>query len=149
MTIVDTDRMFSKAATVTVSFIPSTTIANPSAGGQAYICLFFPKGFFNSGTSLPASVPGYELLDITTAGSTTSFRRGSVIPAGVAFTVTISGLILGYPVGNIANSVFVTTSADTAGSDPVDSGYIGLGSYVNGSCPYGLTWDSSAQSCSS
>jgi hypothetical protein len=43
----------------------------------------------------------------------------------------------------------ITTSTDTAANTAVDSGFIGIGSYVNASCPYGYTWDNTAKSCSS
>jgi len=74
---------------------------------------------------------------------------GATIPANVPITITISGVVLGAPQGNIANSIYVTTNADPDASNAVDSGIIGLGSYISGSCPYGMTWSNALKACTS
>ncbi len=76
-----------------------------------------------------------------------SSPTGAPIPANSPCTITVFGLIMDSPRANNPNSVMITTSADAAANTAVDSGFIGFGSYVNGSCPYGFTWHNSAESC--
>jgi hypothetical protein len=162
MTIAESERSFANSATVTISFSPSSAISTESA-----ITLVFPEGMFKNAAcsdsycsfSFKSSLSNAFLR--RTDGTTSSFvitngaqstsPTGTTIPANVPFTITISGLILGPPRGSIPKSVYISTSSDTVpfSSDIVDSGPIGLGSYVNGSCPYGMTWSNAARACTS
>jgi hypothetical protein len=171
MKIANADRSFGNTAAVTISFTPSNQIT--ATASDSYITLFFPARMFKNlpctGYSCPftykSSVSGAYLRTYTNSltvscngnlcyhvisnGVQSISPTGATIPANVPFTITISGAVLGSPQGNTANSVFVTTSADPAASEAVDSGIIGLGSYINGSCPYGLTWSNADQACTS
>jgi len=162
MAIADSDRIFTNAATVTIAFSPSTSIQR----GQGGIYLLFPAGFIQNNACSGGSCnykSSIENAYLSIRGSCNSNLcklsilngaqlippTGETLPARSHLTITISGVILGSPMGNIPNSVFVSTSSDLVGSAEVDSGYIGLGSYVNGSCPYGMTWSNSVQACTS
>jgi hypothetical protein len=171
MNIANADRSFANVVAVTISFVPSNPIPTSRS-----ISLFFPVGMFQYLPCLPgAGVSCPQLTYTTSIGSAflrSSFSQdpcnngnvcyhviyndvqsvspiGATIPANVLFTVTISGVALGAPQGNVANSVYVTTTVDLAKSNAVDSGIIGLGSYIDGSCPYGMTWSNAKQACTS
>jgi hypothetical protein len=154
MTITDSERIFASAATVTLTFTPSTAVST-----SQFITMFFPSGFFkklgtatfksslnNAFLSLQSDTSQYLIIK---NGAQSTSPTGATIPANSPITITINGIILGPPMGSVLNSVFVSTSSDTIPSDAVASGSIGLGSYVNGSCPYGMGWSNVVQACTS
>jgi hypothetical protein len=173
MAIANADRSFGNAAAVTIAFTPSSQIA--LNGG---ISLFFPAGLFKNapcsvntysplfktGDNCPftyksstsnaylrtvgGSCTGNLCFQMISNGVQVTSPTGGVMHAGSLVTITIFGAILGPPAGSVPQSVFVITSGDVVASTAVDSGYIGLGSYVNGSCPYGMTWSNALQACS-
>lgn len=168
MNIANADRSFGNVVAMTISFVPSNPIPVTGNGGFGRISLFFPVGMFPQ-LACPTLRNCPKLTYETSVGSailssyfSQSPCSGNVchhainndfqsvsIPANVLFTVTISGVALGAPQDNIANSVYVTTTADSASSNAVDSGIIGLGSYIDGSCPYGMTWSNAMRACTS
>ncbi len=163
--IADSDRAFAASPAVTIKFTPSTTLVATSSSSAGpmdnAIVLWFPKGFFRTQSdalTFKSSVSNsyLELIGLTTeylaiknVGGRSTPPTGAPIPANSPCSITISGLILNAPVGNIPNSVMITTSRDSAANMAVDSGYIGLGTYVNGSCPYGMTWSNAQKACTS
>lgn len=163
VTIANSDRVYSASAAVTIKFTPSTVLVATSDSWGNAIVLWFPKGFFRtqsasltfkssvSNAYLETMANGLtaEYLAIRNVGGRSESPTGAPIPANSPCTITISGLILNSPVGNIPNSMMITTSRDSAANMAVDSGYIGIGSYVNGSCPYGMTWSNADKACTS
>jgi hypothetical protein len=116
----------SAGVSVTVSFVPTTTI--PPGGS---VTLTYPSGLFVAGIvpfvtgAGSSSVPGLgSVYSATQNTSLVLFTSGAYINASSNFCITISGLVIGAARANSSSSVMVSTSVDIANSEPVASGII-------------------------
>jgi uncharacterized protein YjbI with pentapeptide repeats len=113
---------------VTLSFIPSFFCGIPPGGT---ITLSYPEFFFMPSVTPTVAAGGSSVAGLTaTCGETTATSvvittAGAAIPSLSAFTVTLSGLKLGYMTAG-GPHVTVQTSSELMASQAVESGSISL-----------------------